>query len=85
MKPLSLFEVLSNNDRILVWSDADTETIYTWNKSLTLQAWVADHDSGVEVLGYVETDIRTLPSQPTTIKAARARALKWHEDRMRDA
>jgi hypothetical protein len=36
---MTLFDILSNNERIIVWSTREDGCIYTWNQSSTFQCW----------------------------------------------
>jgi hypothetical protein len=67
---MNLFDVLSNDERVIVYSDAGSRIIYTWNRSLTLQAWQVR--STIE-----EVNVQTLSTEPINIEAARAAAIKW--------
>jgi len=69
---MNLFDVLSNDERVIVYSDVGSRIIYTWNRSLTLQAWQVR--SVIE-----EVDVQTLSTQPINIEAARRAAMKWSE------
>jgi hypothetical protein len=69
---MNLFDVLSNDQRVIVYSDVGSRIIYTWNRSLTLQAWQVR--SVIE-----EVDVQTLSTQPINIEAARRAAMKWSE------
>ena len=69
---MNLFDVLSNDERVIVYSDVGSRIIYTWNRSLTLQAWQVR--STIE-----EVDVQTLSTQPINIEAARRAAMKWSE------
>jgi hypothetical protein len=69
---MDLFDILSNDERIIVLSSADNYQIYTWNQSCTLQCW-QDHDDGV----WVEVDIRTLDEMPVDFDEARRAAEVW--------
>lgn len=67
---MNIFDVLSNDERVIVHSDVGSRIIYTWNRSLTLQAW--------QVRSIIEeVDVQTLSNQPINIEAARAAAIKW--------
>jgi hypothetical protein len=70
----TLFNVLANDERVLVLSSEGDGMIITWNQSLTLQWWVSDAGCWEEVA------VRTLSSEPVTFKDARAAALRWHLD-----
>ena len=71
---LSLFDVLSNDERIIVYSDRVNDTIYTWNQSLTLQAWAVGPE------GCEEVSIRTLTDKPRGYRKARLAAQAWALD-----
>jgi hypothetical protein len=68
---LSLFQVLSFDQRVLVLSSEDTGEIYTWNQSLTLQCWAVSEGMWEEV------DVRTLSTEPRNFAEARKRAQDW--------
>lgn len=69
----TLFEVLSNDERIIVYSDQENKTIYTWNQSLTLQAW----DCHEFAARWEEVSIRTLAKEPKNYAEARIKAIEW--------
>lgn len=69
---MTLFQVLSFGERALVHSSCESEVIYTWNKSLTLQCW-QDMGGGE----WEETDIRTLSDEPHSWEDARKAAVEW--------
>jgi hypothetical protein len=73
---MNLFDILSADERIIVYSDASSGTFYTWNRSLTLQRWRGSRFQGAET--WEEDNIRTLSSQPHDYDAAREAALRWH-------
>jgi hypothetical protein len=68
-----LFELLSKNERVIVYSDEAEQTIYTWNQSRTLQVWMPNVD------GWIEIDIRTLFDKPASFEEARTAAKRWAE------
>ncbi len=78
---MTLLELLSKNERILVWSDEGNQTLYTWNQSLTLQAWsYVGRGEGLD--NWEEVAIMTLSSLdarcgPSRFEAARNRARHW--------
>lgn len=74
MNGFTLLEVLSRNERVLVWSDETEGTIYTWNQSVTLQAWYTDSKGF-----WQELDLKILSRQPASIDAARKLARRWAE------
>jgi hypothetical protein len=70
---MDLFDILSNDERVVVLSDADEGMIYTWNKSLTLQSWWANEDKE-----WIEVDVQTLSTRPKDFDSARNAALRWY-------
>jgi hypothetical protein len=76
---MTIFDILSNDDRVIVLSDAKTQTIYTWNRSLTLQAFQKNNRHGYDA--WEETDIRTLPDVPQEHEHAVTRAMQWQHTR----
>lgn len=80
---MNLFEILSNNERIIIWSDVGDKIIYTWNQSLTLQCWqsLPTYKNGAwdcENRNWEEINIRTLSVEPKSFKDARDCAMQWH-------
>jgi hypothetical protein len=81
----SLIKVLSNDERVIVLSDAGERIFYTWNQSLTLQVWRQKSRFNTIGFGYEiqtfdewdEVDVRTLPDVPTSFKKAREAAQRW--------
>ncbi len=71
----TLFQILSSNERIIVWSDAALGVIVTWNQSATLQMWA--HSVIEEGSGWEECDIRTLSRNHVTFYEARKAAQAW--------
>lgn len=68
---LTLFNILSFGERIIVHSVEEDKQIYTWNQSLTLQCWE-------EIDGYwQEVDIRTLMDTPGSFREAKKAAEHW--------
>jgi len=69
---MKLFDILSQNERVIVWSDQADAVLYTWNQSLTLQCfiWVAPDT-------WEEIDVRTLSYAPKSIDDARRAAQVW--------
>lgn len=70
---MNLFDILSHNERVIVYSDKEDKHIYTWNKSLTLQCW-EDKGSGI----WEEKEVRTLSNRPANFNHAVAAAVVWH-------
>ena len=75
---MTLFELLSLNERILVWSSVEDGLIVTWNQSLTLQWWTVPVTGDANT--FEEWCCRTLSTQPRTIEEARAKAKTLTED-----
>ena len=69
---LTLFEVLSKNQRVLVWSSEEDQVIITWNQSDTLQMWQYWLDGNWE-----EINIRTLSGMSRTVNHDLNKALDW--------
>lgn len=72
MEGMSLFEVLSMDERIIVYSSEEDRIFYTWNQSLTLQCWAQD------AKGWREINVRTLSQPPANYGEARQAAMNWH-------
>jgi hypothetical protein len=78
MQSQTLFDILSNNERIIVWS-AEGQ-LYTWNQSKTLQCWdpIVDQDTPEGAL-FQEVDCKSLDEDPPhTFEQAKQRAINWH-------
>ena len=69
---MKLFDILSSDERVIVYSDVGARQVYTWNRSLTLQVWSVR--SSLE-----ECDIRTLSNVPASYEAARKAAIEWSQ------
>jgi hypothetical protein len=77
---MTLFDILSMDERVIVLSDAGEHIIFTWNKSLTLQAWglVFDRIRGSYVDDcWEELECHTLSTEPKTYESARKAAIEW--------
>ena len=72
---MNLFTLLYQDNRVIVLSDHETGTFYTWNKNLTLQCWTETGKGS-----YDEVDIRTLSNKPANYEAASKEALEWHNE-----
>lgn len=70
---MNLFDVLSNDERIIVYSDVGARQVYTWNRSLTLQVWSVKSS-------FQECGVRVLPDAPRNYEAARKEAIRWSQD-----
>lgn len=80
---MTLFEILSKDERVIVLSSEEDGALYTWNQSLTLQCWELTSRIG-ETRGFAytenewdEVDIQTLSEEPKDFAAARKAACKW--------
>ena len=74
---MNIFDILSKDERIIVYSSEEDGYLYTWNQSLTLQCWGWFADP----LGYCdwqELDIRTLSNELASFQEARKAAIEWH-------
>lgn len=78
---MNLFDILSNDERVIVLSNVGERMMVTWNQSLTLQAWGKVYDP---LRGYddsedkwEELECQTLSDQPANYKAARKAAETW--------
>lgn len=82
---MNLFDILSNDERVIVLSNKDDAVIYTWNHSLTLQCWkregsvyfhpaISRHYDNWE-----EIDVRTLSEPPFNYQHARSAAILWDQ------
>jgi hypothetical protein len=75
---MNIFDILSNDERIIVLSSL--EYVYTWNQSVTLQCW---HCIGPETStsfedSWKEVGIQTLSNEPSNFAEARKAAQNWH-------
>ena len=71
---MNIFDVLSNDERVIVLSSRENGQVYTWNFSLTLQCW----DVGENGEWY-EADARTLSEAPRSFVEAVREALRWYQ------
>jgi hypothetical protein len=78
MATIDLFELLSNDERIIVLSCLDDRCIYTWNQSDTLQLWYESHKLPGQGLWVEECILTQSGYGPKTYKEARQVALAWH-------
>lgn len=79
---MNLYQILSMDERILVYSSEEDQCFYTWNGSATLQRWNArvnkymfDYPSPGE---WEEADIRTISYETMDYHMAREKAIAWH-------
>lgn len=71
----NLFEILSDNERVIVHSDVGDKVLYTWNRHKTLQAWTIAPDTGG--VGWVELNAQVLMEEPASFEEARTAARSW--------
>ena len=84
----SLFDVLSMDERIIVYSSEEDQCFYTWNQADTLQRWQeastyeASHlNKGGEAGQWEECGVMTKSGHgPKDYKEAREAAVAWHVD-----
>lgn len=74
---MTLFDVLSFDERIIVYSSEEDRVIYTWNQSLTLQCWT-DLTTGPAGEWRELDHARTLSEKPASYDEARQAAIAWH-------
>ena len=82
---MKLFDILSNDERVIVYSDVGAGVIYTWNRSITLQAWLKNPPLGwnagnftdADKDNWTEVEVQTLSNEPKTYEKAREAAIKW--------
>jgi hypothetical protein len=84
---MTLFELLSMDERVIVYSDVGAKVIYTWNRSLTLQAWKQRTRDWTQdgpgywgnepIDGWEEVEVQTLSDEPKTYEKAREAAIRW--------
>lgn len=79
---MDLFEVLSKDERIIVFSSEEDSCFYTWNQSATLQCWELARlygEEGSRAGEWEETGIRTLSmDEPKNYQEARDAAKRWY-------
>ncbi len=73
---MNLFDVLSNDDRVIVLSDHEYGCIYTWNFSLTLSEWRLTTNAHIPEFDDIweEVEVRTLSEKPKSFEAAKEAA-----------
>lgn len=82
---MDIFDILSMDERIIVYSSLEDRSIFTWNQSLTLQWWrpvvrleESSYPKGsFDPNDWEEVDVRTLADMPLDYHAARHQAIKW--------
>ncbi len=72
---MTLFEILSHDERVIVFSNEGECIIITWNRSLTLQRWMYTLAETWD-----EVDCRTLSDEPKNFEQARKKAQAWFGD-----
>ena len=70
---MNLFNILSSNERQIVYSDVADQVLITWNQSKTLQCFQLFKDS------WHETGCKTLEEKPSSFLEALKLAKAWHE------
>lgn len=68
---MDLFDILSMDERIIVYSSVEDRSLVTWNQSVTLQCWRQCDSNNWE-----EVDIRT-SDKPLDYHKARQMAIDW--------
>jgi hypothetical protein len=58
---MNLFEILSHDERVIVFSNEGEGIIITWNRSLTFQAWYVQPNRHIDEFGIMTSgkDVRT--------------------------
>jgi hypothetical protein len=74
MNHMTLDNILSFDERVIVLSDPAPGHLYTWNRSVTFQLW--ERVFGKPGL-YTEVDIRTSSRDGFDYDTARKYALEW--------
>jgi hypothetical protein len=76
---MTLFEILSMDERVIVYSDVGNQVLYTWNRSLTLQAWMRGSRIYPTTNNdfWAEIEVQTLSVEPKTYEKARKAAIAW--------
>ena len=80
---MDLFEVLSMDERVIVFSSEEDRCLYTWNQSVTLQCWQLRHapqnEEGTLLFDdWEECGVQTLSAEPRNFKEARDAAKRWY-------
>ncbi len=83
---MDIFEILSMDERVIVYSSEEDRSIFTWNQSLTLQWWrpvvrmdERDYPSGhFDPNDWEEVNVRTLSDMPLDYHEARKAAIRWY-------
>ena len=81
---MTLFDILSHNGRVIVFSDEGDMLLYTWNQSLTFQVWQkrpfrqSSLGESLDLDAWDEVDIRTKSDKPASFEEARILAQEWH-------
>lgn len=77
---MNLFDILSKNQRVIVYSSEEDQCIYTWNQSLTLQCWIMwdCSKSPFKQEQWRELDILTLSERPASFEEAKKKAEEWY-------
>lgn len=83
---MDIFQILSMDERVIVYSSLEDRSLYTWNQSLTLQWWrpivradERDYPKGhFDPNDWEEVAVRTLSDVPLDYHAARSAAIRWY-------
>lgn len=74
---MTLFELLSNDERIIVASSKELNVIITWNQSVTFQMWQKKGRVNSTSCLWEETDIKTYAEPVRNFEHAREIARNW--------
>lgn len=66
----TIFDILSNDERIIVYSNFVDNVIVTWNQSLTIQFWRGDNFEEIEII--------TLPEVPKSFIDCRQKVIQLY-------
>jgi len=82
---ISFFDVLSFDERIIVYSVVEEMLIYTWNQSDTIQCWKKVRDPWIDRDAWEEDGILTQSGYgPRDYDEARVVAMNWHCGALKD-
>jgi hypothetical protein len=77
---MDIFEILSMDERVIVYSSLEDRSLITWNQSATLQWWrpvVRLESYKFDPNDWEEVAILTLSHSPRNFKEAREAAIRW--------
>ena len=72
---MNLFQVLSKNERVIVFSSEEDGYIYTWNQDKVLQCW---ENVSCEAPDWRQVNILKLETKPHNFAEARKAAQEWY-------